>query len=67
MEKISEELSKLIDETEKDFEGDNNYKELKDAVDKYNDMLKQGIIKKRGYNLLSIDQANIKHPIFNSQ
>ncbi len=67
MENISEKLSKILDDTENEFVGDNNYKELKDAVDKYNDMLRQGIVKKRGYNLLSIDQANIKHPLFNSR
>lgn len=46
--------------------GEINYEELRAAADSYNEMVKLGIIKKRGYSLLSIDQANIKQPAFNS-
>ncbi len=66
MEKISEQIIKLIGDAEKDFAGEINYEELRAAVDSYNEMVKLGITKKRGYSLLSIDQANIKQPAFNS-
>ena len=66
MEKISEQIIKLIGDSEKDFEGETNYEELREASERYNEMVKLGIIKKRGYSLLSIDQANIKQPTFNS-
>ncbi|HBI23388.1 MAG TPA: hypothetical protein DDX84_04110 [Nitrospiraceae bacterium] len=67
MEKISEQIIKIIGDTEKDFEGKSNYEELRKASESYNEMVKMGLIKKRGYNLLSIDQTNIKQPTFNSQ
>ena len=66
MEKISEQIIKIISVTEKDFEGEINYEELRKASESYNEMVKMGVIKKRGYNLLSIDQTNIKQPTFNS-
>lgn len=66
MEKISEQIIKLIGDAEKDFAGEINYEELRAAADSYNEMVKLGITKKRGYSLLSIDQANIKQPAFNS-
>lgn len=66
MEKISEQITKLIGDSEKDFAGEINYEELRAAADSFNEMVKLGIIKKRGYSLLSIDQANIKQPVFNS-
>ena len=67
MEKIDKQISKIIDDTEKDFKGETNYEELREASESYNEMVRMGIIKKRGYNLLSIDQTNIKQPTFNSQ
>jgi len=67
MEKISEQIIKIISDTEKNFEGEINYEELRKASESYNEMVKMGVIKKRGYNLLSIDQTNIKQPTFNSQ
>ena len=67
MEKISEQIIKIISDTEKNFEGEINYEELRKASENYNEMVKMGVIKKRGYNLLSIDQTNIKQPTFNSQ
>ncbi len=67
MGKISEQIIKIISDTEKDFEGKINYEELRKASESYNEMVKMGVIKKRGYNLLSIDQTNIKQPTFNSQ
>jgi hypothetical protein len=67
MEKISKQIIKIIDDTEKDFKGETNYEELREASERYNEMIKLGIIKKRGYNLLSIDHANIKQPTCNSQ
>ncbi len=66
MEKIDKQISKIIDDTEKDFKGETNYEELREASESYNEMVRMGIIKKRGYNLLSIDQTNIKQPTFNS-
>lgn len=66
MKKIIEQITKIISNTEDDFKGDSNYEELKDASEKYNEMVRLGIIKKKGYNLLSIDQTNIKQPSFNS-
>lgn len=65
MEKISEQIIKIISNTERNFEGEANYEELKKAAESYNEMIKMGIIKKRGYNLLSIDQVN-KQPAYNS-
>lgn len=65
MELISEQIVKLICDAENDFAGEINYEELKEASDSYNEMVKLGIVKKRGYSLLSIDQANIKQPSFN--
>ena len=67
MEKISEQIIKIISDTEKNFEGEINYEELRKASESYNEMVKMGVIKKRGYNLLSIDQTNINQPTFNSQ
>ena len=67
MEKICEQLIKIISDTEKNLKGEFNYEELRKAAESYNEMVKMGIIKKRGYNLLSIDQTNIKNPTFNSQ
>jgi len=67
MEKISEQIIKIISDTEKNFEGEINYEELRKASESYNEMVKMGLIKKRGYNLISIDQTNIKQPTFNSQ
>lgn len=67
MEKITEQVIRIIGNTEKGFEGENNYEELKEASERYNEMIKLGIFKKKGYNLLSIDQTNIKQPAFNSQ
>ena len=67
MEKISEQIIKIISDTEKNFEGEINYEELRKAFESYNEMVKMGVIKKRGYNLLSIDQTNINQPTFNSQ
>ena len=67
MEKISEQIIKIISDTEKNFEGEINYEELRKASESYNEMVKMGVIKKRGYNLLSLDQTNIKQPTFNSQ
>ena len=67
MEKISEQIIKIISDTEKNFEGEINYEELRKASESYNEMVKMGVIKKRGYNLISIDQTNIKQPTFNSQ
>ena len=67
MEKISEQIIKIIGDTEKDLEGKSNYEELRKASESYNEMVKMGLIKKRGYNLISIDQTNIKQPTFNSQ
>lgn len=66
MEKISEQIIEIINGTEKKFKGSSNFEELRKASEIYNEMLKMGIIKKRGYNLLSIDQTNIKHPTFNT-
>ncbi len=66
MKKITEQVIKIIDDTENDFEDESNYKELMEASEKYNKMVKLGIVKKRGYNLLSIDQTDIKQPTFNS-
>ena len=67
MEKISEQIIKIISDTEKNFESEINYEELRKASESYNEMVKMGLIKKRGYNLISIDQTNIKQPTFNSQ
>lgn len=67
MEKISEQINKIIIDAEKNFESKINYEELRKASESYNEMVKMGVIKKRGYNLLSIDQTNIKQPTFNSQ
>lgn len=66
MEKISEQITKLVGDFEKEFEGEINYEELRAAADSFNEMVKLGILKKRGYNLLSIDQTNIRQPAFNS-
>ena len=67
MEKISEQIIKIISDAEKNFKGEVAYEELRKASESYNEMVKMGVIKKRGYNLLSIDQTNIKQPTFNSQ
>ncbi|MBM4055488.1 MAG: hypothetical protein FJ264_12670 [Planctomycetes bacterium] len=67
MEKIDKQIIKIIDDTEKDFKGETNYEDLREASEIYKEMIKLGIIKKRGYSLLSIDQTNIKQPTFNSQ
>lgn len=67
MEKIDKQIIKIIDDTEKDFKGETNYEELREASEIYNEMIKLGIIKKRGYNLFSIDQTDIKQLTFNSQ
>lgn len=67
MEKLSEQITKVADDFEKEFAGDINYEELRAASENYNEMVKLGILKKRGYSLLSIDQTNIKQPAFNSQ
>jgi hypothetical protein len=66
MEKIDEQVSKIITDDEEKFKDEKHYEELKEALIIYNEMLKSGIIKKRGYNLISIDQINIKQPVFNS-
>lgn len=67
MEKISEQINKIIIDAEKNFEGEIDYEELRKASESYNEMVKMGVIKKRGYNLLSIDQTTINQPTFNSQ
>ncbi|OGV98015.1 MAG: hypothetical protein A2Z59_06190 [Nitrospinae bacterium RIFCSPLOWO2_02_39_17] len=66
METLSEQITKLASDFEKEFEGEINYEELRAAAESYNEMVKLGIIKKRGYSLLSIDQTNIRQPAFNS-
>lgn len=67
MEKISEQIIKIISDAEKNFKGEAAYEELRKASENYNEMVKMGVIKKRGYNLLSIDQTNINQLTFNSQ
>ena len=66
METLSEQITKLASDFEKELEGEINYEELRAAAESYNEMVKLGIIKKRGYSLLSIDQTNIRQPAFNS-
>jgi hypothetical protein len=66
MERIVDQISRVIDNTINDFEGDTNYNDLKEASDNYNELARLGIIKKKGYSLLSIDRTNIKQPTFNS-
>ncbi len=67
MEKISEQIAKLVEDSERNFENDTSYEELREASEYFDEMVKQGIVKKRGYNLLSIDQNNIIQPSFNFQ
>ena len=66
MKKIAKQLTGVIKKTERTFENDSNYNELKEAVEQYNELIKLGVIKKRGYGLMSIDQTDIKQPTFNS-
>lgn len=61
---VSEELRKL----EEMFSEDNKAKTLEESLQKFNDLVEKGIIKRRGYNLLSISDAHMKRNVsFNNK
>ncbi len=65
MEKLSDQIKQISFDFEKGLEGDSNYEELKSASENYKEMVKEGIIKERGYTLLSIEQTDVIQPLFN--
>ncbi|MGR3220049.1 MAG: hypothetical protein ACUZ8H_09575 [Candidatus Anammoxibacter sp.] len=64
MKSIKDKVIDTVNDNVAFFEKNDNYQDLKDALEKYNEMLSSGITKKRGYNLLSVDQSNINQPSF---
>ena len=50
-------LSTLKTQTKK-FSQDESFKDLEKSLVSFDDMVKKGLIKKRGYNLQSIEDAN---------
>jgi hypothetical protein len=66
MNNITENITEVIETNKDKFEATKNFRELEKALEEYNEMLKLGIIKKRGYNLISIGQTDINQPSFNT-
>lgn len=66
MGRIADNLADTIADYEKEFEKEPNYHDLNEAVIEYHEMLRLAIVKEKGYNLIRIDQTDIKPPSFNS-
>jgi hypothetical protein len=57
---ISSKLSEVINSNDKKFDTD-SFKSLSTANEKYNNLLKTGTIKKRGYTLRGIEDTHLLH------
>lgn len=64
---IEEVIIEVINESRKNFEGSELVLKYDEALKKFDDLVKKGLVKKRGNNLISIsDEAYAKPPVFNS-
>lgn len=65
--KIEERLKESIRIAEKTFE-DDQIKEFQETVSRFNKLVREGIVKERGYNLLSVsDHMSLRKITFNTK
>lgn len=63
---IEKEINSVIEASIKNFEGNELLVQYEDASKKFEDLVKKGLVKKRGYNLLSITESHLHRSRFNS-
>ncbi|MBM2813722.1 MAG: hypothetical protein HW421_484 [Ignavibacteria bacterium] len=54
---LTDELNEIISTEPSKFKDDLKYHELEMAVDEYKKLIKSGLVKPRGYNLLTFGEA----------
>ena len=67
MENIEDQLKKAVEVMASSFGDDPQIKELETANQEFQDLVSKGVIKQRGYNLLSKDEALTGRLIFNTK
>ena len=67
MNSIVTELKEIIKSEEKRVQDRNGYIILNKVNDRYNEMIKKGTIKKRGYTLRGIEDSHLINIRFNSK
>jgi hypothetical protein len=60
-----EDLNKILKEQSEKHSNDPKIKDYEKASEEFSKMVEQGITKRRGYTLLTIDKAHLYKPGFN--
>jgi hypothetical protein len=63
--KTSEELEELLEECEPTLTNNDQMKEYLTASKQFNELVEQGVVQKRGYTLMTPDQAHLYRIEFN--
>ena len=62
---IDKKVSEVIVKMDEQFQSDKAFKSIEQANILYEEMVKMGLIKKKGYNLASIVDIHLNTPVFN--
>ena len=63
---IDKKVSEVIVKMDKQFQSDKAFKSIEQANILYEEMVKMGLIKRKGYNLASIVEIHLNTPAFNT-
>ncbi len=62
---ITQKLQNTLKEQAQKFEADSKIKEYEDAIIFFEKLVEEGLVKRRGYNLMTIDKAHLTGHTFN--
>lgn len=64
---ITDKLKETLKEQSEKLKDDKKVKEFEEASEEFDKLVESGIISKRGYTLLSIDEAHLRRSSFNTK
>lgn len=62
---IVEKLQETLDKNSNTLETSEKVKEYEEGLSMFNDLIEEGKLKPRGYNLLTVDKAHLNRQVFN--
>jgi ribosomal protein S20 len=64
--KITNDLKKIIEREERKFKNDDTMNSFKEASKEFDKLVEEGIVKRRGYNLITIEEKHLRQYSINS-